>query len=403
MSHAATNWAIAQRGLKPATKIVLWHLADCHNPSYGCFPSQDYLSDRCEMSRSSLNEHLATLENAGLIRRESRRCSRTKKQENTRYHLAFEDDFDKNPSPETGHGPAKAVSGIQQKPCPENDESRVQNLDTNPVREPVREPVTRESASECEEEKNSSDQPEGLTKRAEALFFKSFKGWDRFDVSPKQPMLTAWKRLSWEQMEAAADAVPRFLAGKKAAGMRHAPAISTYLDLNERLWEAFPSVEEPEAQGPIHAPPFGPDWGAKRAALLLAGPTVTSPRLTRYEQIIVQRGEVREADLIREKLVKVGFPAVNDLDDRAADRRGCMVEPEYQALTGLVEAVPVVSPMFEAWRVEHERRGWKWVPDPGRQPVVFFPKGGPDGLDKFEAAIRGEAEKHDGGGREAAE
>ncbi len=24
MSHAATNWAIQQRGLKPVTKIVLW-------------------------------------------------------------------------------------------------------------------------------------------------------------------------------------------------------------------------------------------------------------------------------------------------------------------------------------------------------------------------------------------
>ena len=32
MSHAATNRAILQRGLKPATKIVLWFLCDRHNP-----------------------------------------------------------------------------------------------------------------------------------------------------------------------------------------------------------------------------------------------------------------------------------------------------------------------------------------------------------------------------------
>ena len=31
MSHDATNWAIQRRGLKPTTKIVLWHLCDRYN------------------------------------------------------------------------------------------------------------------------------------------------------------------------------------------------------------------------------------------------------------------------------------------------------------------------------------------------------------------------------------
>ena len=67
MSHRATNWAIKQRGLKPATKIVLWHLADRHNPDIGCFPSQERLADECEMSRSTLNLHLKKLENLGVV------------------------------------------------------------------------------------------------------------------------------------------------------------------------------------------------------------------------------------------------------------------------------------------------------------------------------------------------
>ena len=49
MSHAATNWAIQQRGLKPATKIVLWHLCDRHNPDFGCFPTQVRLAEDAEM------------------------------------------------------------------------------------------------------------------------------------------------------------------------------------------------------------------------------------------------------------------------------------------------------------------------------------------------------------------
>ncbi|TIW39537.1 MAG: helix-turn-helix domain-containing protein [Mesorhizobium sp.] len=148
MSHAATNWAITQRGLKPATRVVLWHLCDRHNPDQGCFPSQDKLAYDCEMSRSALNEHLKILEAKGLIRREQRINPKTKQQESTSYALAFEPGFVSaskpvatqgvvEPCPETGHG---AVSGKEGEPCPENGESRVRNPDTNLVREPVIEP-----------------------------------------------------------------------------------------------------------------------------------------------------------------------------------------------------------------------------------------------------------------------
>lgn len=148
MSHAATNWAITQRGLKPATRVVLWHLCDRHNPDLGCFPSQDKLAYDCEMSRSALNEHLKILERIDLIRREQHINPRTKQQENTRYRFSFEADFVATqdvvvPSPESGHG---AVSGKEAKPCPEIANSRVRNPDTNLVREPVREPPGRADA-----------------------------------------------------------------------------------------------------------------------------------------------------------------------------------------------------------------------------------------------------------------
>ncbi len=93
MSHRATNWAIQQRGLPPATKLVLWHLCDRHNPDYGCFPSQDQLAADVEISRASLNTHLDRLERAGLIRRERRHEGDTHKRRSTRYFLGFEADF----------------------------------------------------------------------------------------------------------------------------------------------------------------------------------------------------------------------------------------------------------------------------------------------------------------------
>ncbi|MGB3833737.1 MAG: helix-turn-helix domain-containing protein [Mesorhizobium sp.] len=142
MSHNATNWAIQQRGLKPATKIVLWHLCDRHNPDNGCFPSQEKLAADCELSRSSLNDHLSILEARGLIQRVQRMDPETKQRMSTSYVFAFEPEFVKTqdvvgPCPEIGHG---AMSENGQKPCPKNDDSHVRNSDTNLVREPVIEP-----------------------------------------------------------------------------------------------------------------------------------------------------------------------------------------------------------------------------------------------------------------------
>ena len=113
MSHRATNWAIQQRGLPPATKLVLWHLCDRHNPDYGCFPSQDQLAADVEISRASLNTHLDRLERAGLIRRVGRHEGDTHKRRSTRYFLGFEDDFP------GGSGGGSDAPASPEKPCPD--------------------------------------------------------------------------------------------------------------------------------------------------------------------------------------------------------------------------------------------------------------------------------------------
>jgi hypothetical protein len=186
MSHDATNWAIQRRGLKPTTKIVLWHLCDRYNPDFGCFPSQDRLAHDCEISRSTLNDHLGQLEAGGLLLRVPRLDPVTKRQLPTRYILGFEEGFaphDPKPCPKSGHGDlalgyeaetaleiavsqadpalpcpeiahgssAEPVSGICPDPCPENAESRVRNPDTNLVREPLSKPVKEEEDAAARE------------------------------------------------------------------------------------------------------------------------------------------------------------------------------------------------------------------------------------------------------------
>lgn len=72
MSYKALSWALQQKDLKPATKIVLICLADRHNPDYGCFPSIAKIAEDAEMSQKSVFTHLSKLEKAGLIARTGR-------------------------------------------------------------------------------------------------------------------------------------------------------------------------------------------------------------------------------------------------------------------------------------------------------------------------------------------
>ncbi len=167
MSHAATNWAIQQRGLKPATKIVLWHLCDRHNPDFGCFPTQARLADDAEMSVSALNEHLGRLEEVGLLRRLRSHDPRTHRRQATRYILGFEAGFTQapppesgdgetgtqeehsdEPTPESGHG---AISGFDAEPSPDFAQSHLRNPETNLVREPLRKPVKEEEDAQARE------------------------------------------------------------------------------------------------------------------------------------------------------------------------------------------------------------------------------------------------------------
>lgn len=160
MSHAATAWAFGVRGLRPAEKLVLLALADCHNPAFGCFPSQEYIASVCEISRRSVNYHLAALEARGLIERRQGVDPRTRRQVATIYRLGFELGGRSAASPPDGPSPRRdaasapvdnapkeddSVCKTAQEPCAKTSRSRVQNLHTNLVKEPVKESVTREA------------------------------------------------------------------------------------------------------------------------------------------------------------------------------------------------------------------------------------------------------------------
>lgn len=143
MSHAATHWVatINPEDLTHGEFRVLFHLADCHNASLGCFPGQAYLQERTGLSNGGLNKALAELERKGLIRRERQRDEATNRQKNTRYILGFEMEKPQEPPPQSGDG---AVSTFEGGPSPLLGGVRLHSsgdvYKDKPGIEPVREP-----------------------------------------------------------------------------------------------------------------------------------------------------------------------------------------------------------------------------------------------------------------------
>ena len=146
MSHYMTALAMKQKGLKPATKIVLYWIADHHNGEDGrCFPSLARLCECTEMGKTALTGHLNALEELGLIER-----VRTKKDDggwaSTSYILHLEEPLVRDAN----------------NPCSESATPLVRNANTNLVSNNlVSEPLFGANAAKPAKAKRAVALPEG--------------------------------------------------------------------------------------------------------------------------------------------------------------------------------------------------------------------------------------------------
>ena len=390
MSHEATNWAIKQKGLPPAAKIVLWHLCDRYNPDFGCFPSQDALARDCEISRATLNRHLDALEERGLVAREARRDERTRKQLSTRYRLGFEADFEPaegaKPCREMRHGnEAETVSQNAQKPCLKNDDSRVSNCDTNPVREPVREPVNeREGVREGAEGEKSDTVTRETWKRR---FKKAHRDWPTYLTDSEVTAEAEWFKLSEEDRLKAAELSSVYVSEGAKLGRKKFCAFAVYL--GEKRWERLSPQATKVADGKREtAAPFGKNWGALRLSVLMGEPDGVPPRLTAVEERLCADGKYDRDELMRGKWARCGWPKVNMMQDDAMHRhKGRKVDAVAERLGADFVQVPVGSAGWKAWQALHEERGWPWFEgDLGRVEWVYFPAS-PDAPDSYASPL----------------
>ncbi|TIM07595.1 helix-turn-helix domain-containing protein [Mesorhizobium sp.] len=225
-------------------------------------------------------------------------------------------------------------------------------------------------------------------KKIDADGWALLKDWPGFAGMPKEPALKVWRSLEPVERAEAARLFPHWLALLKAQRKTHTPAPSTYF--GQKLWREVP---EPQVapQKPAYAPAFGPVWAAIRMRDLVTGPKAPPQPLKGWEESAIANGRLEREALEKGNRMRSGWPMVNALH-QAAETRGLGIHgfgPEEEHLGKLCEFVPIGSEVWQAWKLEHELRGWPWLPDPGTMRGVYFPAGGPAGLEAFEQSVRG--------------
>ncbi|AID18403.1 putative transcriptional regulator with a HTH domain [Rhizobium phage vB_RleM_PPF1] len=434
MSHEATIWAVKVRGISCTEARVLWHLADCHNPIYGCYPKQDYLATACEIDERSVRRSLTSLRDKGLVNWVEQREGKNRKA--NRYSLGFETGFraaEKGDLPEnepdnlSASNDASTGQDCTFQPDSNDALNRTPESSIEPVREPVIEPVTeRGSVREV-----SEDDPKSLRKRFQALIVGRHNNpWPDVLSSAPEWAYQQFVKLSPEERLRAEDrrdaylaACPKLQSGEHK-GQPRAAALGVYL--RDRMFDLVDAIapqavsrqaEKRRQEESIPVAPFGPIWAGKRALALLDGPVhidlpdnllelavETYNRLRRSSETVARswashRGITVDGNELvfpddyraqerRRRECDGGYPEAHTLDKLAKDRGRGAADPRFAILSDLCEAVPVGSETYDRWKAYHQQMNWPFVPDPGSMRVVYFPKGGPEGLREFEMAAQ---------------
>ncbi len=299
--------------------------------------------------------------------------------------------------------------------------------DTQTVIEPPIEPSEREGAREGD--LKDWDDPAKFGQRVKALEMgRANNPWPGAIASSTAWALQQFEKLTPEERRMAEERRDAYLAECKAQKVKNV-ALGVYLR-DRKFLDVSPLAAKAQAvSAKIPVAPFGPVWAGIRALVLLDGPEpVEVPldvrdRIRQTFEVMRRTSEARaiaylhgkgiglgaDGELIfphdfdqaelRRRVCESGYPRANDLHIQAKNRDRGVAEMRFEALADLCEPVPVGSDLFDEWRAHHEAAGWPFVPDPGQMPVVYFPKGGPEGLHQFEiaarAAIRQRSDDHD--------
>jgi hypothetical protein len=380
MSHEATMWAVKVRGISCAEARVLWHLADCHNPVYGCYPKQDYLAEACELDVRSVRRSLDALRDKGHINWVEQREGKNRRP--NRYSLAFEGGFRRSEKPEIAENEPDNLSASnadstghseQFEPDISDGLNRTPESSIEPVREPVKEPVIeRERASEVD------------GKKIEREFKIWYPTWPTYVGDSEDAARKEWHRLTPDDRSRCTERTPAFIAAVRATKGKFTYA-SVYL--KGKAWEKLADPKS-EVASPSVPNPFSKAWSACRLAELLKDVSTVMPVMSKFQQGELQAGGAKAEALMLDRLRNYGWPKVNTMHQRALNAQGVTVPAPLAVISESFVQVRSDSAQALRWKALHERKGWPWLPIPKGVEWLFFPAGEPEeAISEFERAI----------------
>ncbi|MEJ5084828.1 helix-turn-helix domain-containing protein [Brucella pseudogrignonensis] len=259
---------------------------------------------------------------------------------------------------------------------------------TSPVNIPNTNPSERGASEKKTQISQSQDDPAKFERRVKRIAERT--SWPNWAGSPTEWTVQQFAALSDTERSEAENRSEVYANHCRKKGIC---TLGIYFrdrkwrDLPVEVLEAADKPADPPAR--LEAKPFGKLFGVEvyRNFLTVSPGMISAP--TAFERGQIQRGERSENEIYREKLAKQGWGSVEGLFERASSGRSTAVSARYNPICELMQPVRVGSDQWLAWQAYHADRGWRWYPTPDWLEWVYFPAGGPDGVNEFETALRG--------------
>jgi DNA-binding MarR family transcriptional regulator len=231
---------------------------------------------------------------------------------------------------------------------------------TTPAERREREARERAADSDVEGKEGGDAAPAEDARATERSFRRAFPQWPTYVGDSEDAARRAWARLTPEERTEAVNRIDDYRAAAKAGGRKTICSFAVYL--SEKRWEKLPPRDAEPVSTHSSEPPFGKGWGAMRLAELIQ-PPAPMPLPTHFIQSMIDAGGDRGERERLQHQARHGWPRVNAMHAQAAERRGFHVPVEILPLGETFRQVRRGTPLWDAWRALHERRGWPWVPD----------------------------------------
>lgn len=403
----AWSWrhAFSRSDLPPSTKLVLHTLGMFMNEfGESCHPSVADICRHSGLDKKTVLKHLGLARDAGWIAvsQHGYRGQRWKRQE---YVACWPERDLVAPCPpdDDGEGggvvPPPSGAGKVVESVPEGggiEGSKVveplHQDKTSPDTTPVTSPVEREAR---EREDETGDQPVDADTPGKAAFSKrvmrlcSGRGfsagkWEDWDtVAPNWiergfAGLTPQERLDAERWRDAylldvrargkqPIAIGNWLRGKAWTGLE--PSVLERFEQQRNRSLAPEERQQPDGWAPC----LGPVGMAYLLSEMLAGPA---------------DADLAARPFLSDPQLRDAWPGVWWWQAHQRQKGGTLFDPAWHALKSLMEFVPHGTDVMADWRQAFADRGWRWLAVFDGGKGMWLPKGGPAGLEAFEAAVR---------------